>query len=91
MAAMRLPKSLWGEILKTVAYLKNGSPSQKGVNPYERENEEKPNLKHLRFIGARACVHVPEKLKKKLNDGAWQGIFVGYKGRNLYRIDHCKE
>ncbi len=88
MAAMRLPKSLWGEILKTVAYLKNRSPSQKEVTIYERANEEKPNLKHLRVVGSWAWVHVPEKLRKKLNDRAWQEIFVGYEGRNLYRIYH---
>ncbi len=88
MAAMRLLKSLWGEILKTVAYPKNRSSSRKGVTPYERANEEKPNLKHLRIVGSRAWVHVPEKLRKKLNDRAWQGIFVGYEGRNLYRIYH---
>ncbi len=88
MAAMKLPRSLWGEILKTVAYLKNHSSSQKGVTPYERPNEEKPNRKHLRFVGSQAWVHVPEKLRKKLNDRAWQGIFVRYEGRNFYRIYH---
>ena len=54
MAAMRLPKSLWEEILKMVAYLKNRSPSQKGVAPYERANEKKTNLKHLCVIGSQA-------------------------------------
>ena len=68
--------------------MKNRSPSQKGVTPYERANREKPNLWHLRVIGSRAWVHVPEKQRKKLNDRAWQGIFVGYEGRNLYRIYH---
>lgn len=33
-------------------------------------------------------MHVPEKLRKKLNDIAWQGIFVSYGGRNPYRIYH---
>ena len=69
-----------------MAYLKNRSPSQKGVTPYERANEEKSNLKHLCIVGSWAWVHVPEKLRKKLKDRAWQGIFVGYKGRNLYKI-----
>ena len=52
MAAMKLSKSLWGEILKTVAYLKNCSLSQKGVTLYERANEEKPDLKHLHIIAS---------------------------------------
>lgn len=88
LVSMKLPKSLWEEILKTVAYLKNRSPSQKELTPYERADGETPNLGHLRVIGSRAWVHVPEKLRKKLNDTAWQGIFVGYEGRNLYRIYH---
>ncbi len=50
-ANMMLLKSLWGEILTTVAYKKNRSPSQKGVTPYKRANGEKPNLRHLRVIG----------------------------------------
>ena len=86
MAAMRLSKSLWRKILKTVAYLKNRSPNQKEVTLYERANEGKPNLKHLRNVGSRAWVHEPEKLRKKLNDRDWQGIFVVYEGRNLYKI-----
>lgn len=80
--SMKLPKSLWEEILKTVTYLKNRSQSQKELTPYERANGENPNLRHLCVIGSRAWV------QRKLNDTAWQGIFVGYEGRNLYRIYH---
>ena len=31
-------------------------------------------------------MYVLEKQRKKFNDKAWQGIFVGYKGKNLYKI-----
>lgn len=40
--AIKLPKSLWREILKMVAYLKNYNLSQKSVTSYERVNKEKP-------------------------------------------------
>ena len=66
--AIRLPKSLCGEILKMVAYLKNYSPSQKRVTLYERANEEKSNLKHLRIVGSQAWVNLSYKPRKKLND-----------------------
>ena len=33
-------------------------------------------------------MHIPEKQRKKLNNKAWQGIFIGCKGKNLYRIYH---
>ena len=42
----------------------------------------------MRAIGFWAWVHVPKKLKKKLTDRAWQGILVGYKRHNLFRIYH---
>lgn len=54
MASMKLPKSLWGEILQTIAYWENRSRGQRGITPYERANREKPNLRHLRVIGSRA-------------------------------------
>lgn len=87
-ANIKLPKSLWGEILKTVAYLKNQSLSQKGLTLYKRANEEKLNLRHLHVIGLKIWMHVPEKLEKKLNNGAWQEIFIGYKEKNFYKTDH---
>lgn len=31
-------------------------------------------------------MHVPEKKRKKLNNRAWQEIFVGYEEKNFYRI-----
>ena len=54
MASMKLSKSLWEEILKTVAYLKNRNLSQKEITLYKKANGKKPNLKHLQVIGSRA-------------------------------------
>ena len=87
MAAKNLPRFLWGEILKTSAYLKNRSPGPDPETPYERLNHEKPNLSHLKVLGARAWVHVPEEVRKgKLADWSWEGIFVGYDGTNQFRV-----
>ena len=80
--AKRLPKSLWGEVLKTTAYLKNRSPGVDDATPYERINGIKPFLGHLRVIGARAWVHIPKEKRKKLDDRSWQGVLVGYEGNN---------
>ena len=71
-----------------VAYFKNQNPSQKGVTFYERANEEKPNLKHLQVISSRAGVYILEKMRKKLNNRAWQEIFVSYEGNSFYKIYH---
>lgn len=53
-ANMKLFKLLWGEILKTMAYLKNWSPSQKKITLYKRVNRKKLNLKYLQVIDLRA-------------------------------------
>ena len=42
----------------------------------------------MHAIGSWAWVHIPEKLRKKLTDRAWQRILVGYKGYNFYQIYH---
>ena len=84
--AKRLPKSLWGEVLKTAGYIKNRSPGVDEVTPYERMNNAKPFLGHMRTVGARTWVHIPKEKRKKLDDRSWQGIFVGYDGNNQYRI-----
>ena len=87
---MKLPKGLWLEIIKTVCYLKNRSPNTDGVTSYEKLKDRKPNLSHLRVLGARASVHIPKEKRKKLDERSWQGIHVGYEGTNQYRIyDPC--
>ena len=84
--AKKLPKSLWGEVIKTSAYIKNRCPGVDEITPYERLNKEKPTLSHLRIIGSRTWVHIPKEKRTKLDDRSWQGIFVGYDGTNQFRI-----
>ena len=86
MKAKKLPKSLWGEVLKAAGYIKNRSPGVDEVTPYERMNNAKPFLGHMRTVGARTWVHIPKEKRKKLDDRSCQGIFVGYEGNNQYRI-----
>ena len=86
LAAMHLPKTLWDELIKTVAYLKNRSPGINGITPYELGNHVRPNLSHLKVVGSRAWVHIPKEKRVKLDVRSWQGIFVGYEGKNQYRV-----
>ena len=86
LSAMHLPKTLWDELIKTVAYLKNQSPGINGITPYELSNHIRPNLSHLKVVGSRAWVHIPKKKRVKLDVRSWQGIFIGYKGKNQYRV-----
>src|SRR5215471_1167307 len=88
LADSNLPKRLWMEIASTVVYLKNRSPTSavKDMTPYEAWHKEKPDLSHLQIISTKAYVHVPKDLRKKLDFNAKTGVFVGYDGRNQYRI-----
>ena len=83
---MKLSKSFWLGILKTVAYLKNPSPGINGIILFEHFKGEKPNLRHLKIVGSYAWVHIPKEKKRKLDEKSWQGIFVGYEAKNQHRI-----
>ena len=84
-----LPLYLWAEAVSTVVYLRNRSPTSsfKGATPYERWHGVKPNVEHLRVFGCNVYVHVPAEKRKKLDQKALKGIFVGYlEGSKGYKI-----
>jgi hypothetical protein len=84
----KISKSMWEEVIKTIAYLSNRSPHyQLGKTSYEMIKGRKPDLSHLRIIRSTAWVHIPKKKgRKKLDDRSWQGILVSYENDNQYRI-----
>jgi len=78
--ASGLPLSLWGEAAHTACYLKNrmltrGLP---GITPYEAFTGRKPKVAHLRIFGSACHVHVPPKLRKKLDVRSRKGYLVGF-------------
>src|SRR5579871_5678832 len=83
-----LPKHLWGELARTVAYLKNRSPTHAldGKTPYEALYGKKPDVSHLIAIGTRAFVHITKKKTKKMDPRSKEGIMVGYGGEHIYRV-----
>jgi hypothetical protein len=79
----------WAEIVCTVVYLKNQSPTRslKNKTPYEALHGTKPDLSHLRAIRTKAFAHVPKKKTKKMDfRSEASGILVGCGGSNQYRI-----
>ena len=48
-----LPLELWGEVVSTCAYVLNRSSTKgvKGQTPYEKWNERKLNVSHLKIFG----------------------------------------
>jgi len=87
-AETKLPKELWGELARTVVYLKNRSPTRslKDKTPFEALYGEKPDLSHLIAVGTKALPHILKSKNQKLDSRTGEGIMVGYGGKNQYRI-----
>jgi transposase InsO family protein len=82
------PDSLWAEALAYANILRNFSPAT-GVpkTPFEMMWGKPPLLSKLGVFGCYAVVHVPEKLRTKLNPRGKPGIFVGYNPQtHCYRV-----
>ena len=74
-----LPRSLWGEAVRTANYLRNRSPVKgKPKTPWELFYSKMPDVSMLRVWGAKAYVHVPSELRRKLDFKSEVGYMVGY-------------
>ena len=63
-----LPESLWGEALKTAAYILNRVPTKATAKtPYELWTGRKPSLKHLHVWGCPAEARPYRPNEKKLD------------------------
>lgn len=84
----KLPKTFWAEAIATAAYLQNRLPTKSTEKtPYELWNGHKPNLSHLKVFGCKAYVYVHKQKRRKFDEKATEGIFVGYDLRSKgYRI-----
>ena len=75
----KLPKTLWGEAMKTAIDLINLSPSR----PLNREileevwSRKKAFYGHLRVFGWKAFVHISKDKRAKLNSKAKECIYLG--------------
>ena len=80
MIETQLPKAMWGELVLTMAYLKNRFPHRtlKFKTPYALWHEKRVSLRHLRRIGSKAFVHKTDAKGDKLESIAWEGVVVGY-------------
>ena len=63
-----LPEFLWGEALKTAAYILNQVPSKSvPKTPYELWSSKKPSLRHFHVWGCKAEVRLYNPQSKKLD------------------------
>jgi len=75
----KLPKSFWGEAVRTAVGLINFSPSRplNGEIPNEVWYGKKASYGHLRVFGCRAFVHVPKDERPKLDAKTKECIYLG--------------
>ena len=78
-----LPISLWGEALKTAAYILNRVPTKATAKtPYELWTGKKPSLKHLHIWGCPAEARPYRPHEKKLDSRTISCYFIGYSERS---------
>ncbi|KAH9678145.1 Integrase catalytic domain-containing protein [Citrus sinensis] len=88
-----LPDFLWGEALKTAAYILNQVPSKSAPKtPHELWLGKRPNLRHFHVWGCRVEVRPYNPQSRKLDPKTISGHFIGYcigsKGSRFYCRSH---
>jgi hypothetical protein len=83
-----MPAVFWGEVMVTVVYILNRSPTKalNGRTSYEAWHGHKPAVSHLPVFG---CLTFAKELGHigKLDDRSTSGVFIGYaEGSKAYRI-----
>jgi len=87
-----MPYYLWGESTSTIVYIMNRCPTKRlqGYTPKEAWSEKKPNVSHFKIFGSLCFKHVPEQIRKKLDDKAELMILIGYHPTGAYKLYHPK-
>ena len=78
-----LPESLWGEAIKTAAYILNRVPSKAvAKTPYELWTSKKPSIRNLHVWGCPTEARSYKPNEKKLDSKTVSCYFVGYSERS---------
>ncbi|KAK8944130.1 hypothetical protein KSP39_PZI007676 [Platanthera zijinensis] len=79
MSTSTLPDSLWGEALKTAAYILNRVPSKAVTKtPYELWTGKKPSIKHFHIWGCLTEARPYKPHERKLDSRTVTCYFIGY-------------
>jgi len=78
--AKQMPKEFWAEAVATAVYILNRCPTKtvQEMTPEEAWSGRRPSIRHLRVFGCIAYAHVPDQIRKKLDDKGERCIFIGY-------------
>lgn len=92
MGRITMDSTLWGEAVKTAAYVLNRVPrANNDKTPYELLTGKKPDVSHLRVFGSTAYIHIPKQRREsKFSPHRKLVTFVGYpEGTKAWRFfDH---
>jgi hypothetical protein len=84
-----LSNDYWDEVVACSVYILNRSPttSVKDKVPQEAWSGTKLNVSHFKIFGCIAFAHIPEELRKKLDNRSEKCIFIGYSEQSkAYRL-----
>lgn len=83
-----LPKYLWGEAVSTTTFILNKCPTKghQEITPEEAWTGRKTNVFQIRVFGSLCFKHVPEQMRRKLDDRSEKMIFLGYHLTGAYKL-----
>ncbi|OIW07849.1 hypothetical protein TanjilG_19950 [Lupinus angustifolius] len=83
-----LPHHLWGEAVTTSTYVLNRCPTQRLNNmvPEEVWTGKKPLVNHFKVFGSLCYRHIPDQIRRKLDDKGELMVFVSYNSTGSYKL-----
>jgi len=83
-----IPRFLWGEAASTTTYVLNRSPTRRLelMTPEEAWTGVKPDISHLKIFGSLCYKHVPDALRRKLDDRSTPQVLIGYHETGGYKL-----
>jgi len=84
----QMPHYLWGEAAATATYLINRSSTKKlqVKTPEEAWCGVKSSVQHLKIFGSLCFRHVPDQMRRKLDDKSQVMVMVGYHSTGAYKL-----
>nr|KYP39875.1 Retrovirus-related Pol polyprotein from transposon TNT 1-94 [Cajanus cajan] len=78
--AKQMPREFWAEAVSTAVYILIRCPTKSVCDktPEEAWSGRRPSIQHRRIFGCITYAHVPNQLRKKLDDKGEKCIFIGY-------------
>eukprot|EP00253_Pinus_taeda_P008999 PITA_08999 len=87
--AKHLPNDYWAEAVNCAAYILNRCPIKAVMNkvPEEAWSGRKQGVTHMKVFGFVAYAHIPDQLRRKLDNKGEKCIFIGYSEESkAYRL-----